>query len=107
MQLLFLPLVHSFLMLVQTHASGESPFPIAQFPVINACEQQALESEHRPKYLCTCHANTCCLCFVFHGVLFLLCQVFLPEVLFLLPWQQTWQVCLEDVTFLLIFIHFC
>ena len=92
MQLLFLHLVHSFHMLVQTHAPGKIPFPIAQFPVINACEQQALVSEHMPKYLCTCHGNTCCFYFIFHGGLFLRCQVFLPEVLFLLPWQQTWQV---------------
>lgn len=76
MQLLFFPLVRSFHMLVQTHAVGEIPFPIALFLVIHSCEQQALVSEHRPKYLCTCHGNTCRFCLVFHAALFLLCQVF-------------------------------
>ena len=48
-------------------------------------------SEHGPKYVCTCHGNTCFFCFVFRAALFLLCQVFLLEVLCLIPWQETWQ----------------
>ena len=72
-------------MLVQTHALGEIPFPIALFLVIHPCEQKALVSEHQPKYLCTCLGNTSFLIFVFRAVHFLVCQVFLLELLCLIP----------------------
>ena len=97
MQLLLFPLVQSFHMLVQTHTLEEIPFPISLFPVLNFCELQALGSGHRPKYLCTCHGNTCCFCFVVRGGLFWPCQVLLQELLCLIPWHIEFSVC-QDLT---------